>query len=320
MTGPSLDRRRFVRDASLGLASLALLPAELTALEVASMNDEPLFRISLAQWSLHKSIFSGDMHPLDFPKVATEQFGIDAIEHVNGCYGRTYEDLSYIPELKRRCADHGVRSLLIMVDGEGRLGAPDSRERAEAIDNHHKWVDAATELGCHSIRVNAFSEGAPEEQRSLVADGLRRLTEHAAKQGVNVLVENHGGLSSNGAWLAGTIAAVDHPRCGTLPDFGNFTIRPAADGDPGEVYDRYAGVRELMPFAKAVSAKSNEFDDAGNEVRTDYRRMVGIVLDAGYEGWIGIEYEGGGREADGIMLTKRLLERVRSELAAAPVD
>jgi L-ribulose-5-phosphate 3-epimerase len=180
------------------------------------------------------------------------------------------------------------------------------------VENHHKWVDAARTLGCAMIRVNAASQGTWEEQAALAADGLRRLTEHAADIGIDVVVENHGGLSSSGRWLAEVMTRVDHPRCGTLPDFGNFRIAA------GEEYDRYLGVSELMPFAKAVSAKSHDFDDDGNETRTDYRRMLRIVSDAGYSGWIGIEYEGARLpERAGIAATKRLLETVRTEMMSS---
>jgi len=196
-----------------------------------------------------------------------------------------------------------------MCDGEGNLGDPDGMGRTQAVENHYRWVEAAKYLGCHSIRVNARSQGSPEEQRELAVDGLRRLTEFAAEREINVIVENHGGISSNGEWLASVMKAVDHPRCGTLPDFGNFRIAE------GEVYDRYKGVAELMPFAKGVSAKANAFDENGNEPNTDYVRMMRIVLDAGYRGYVGIEYEGRElSEPDGIRATKRLLEKVRSQL------
>jgi sugar phosphate isomerase/epimerase len=197
-----------------------------------------------------------------------------------------------------------------MCDGEGNIGDPDNASRTTAIENHYKWVDAAVALGCHSIRVNAQSAGSPDEQRKLAADGLRRLTEHAEKQSINVIVENHGGISSNGEWLASVMVEVDHERCGTLPDFGNFIL----DWITREEYDRYKGMAELMPFAKAVSAKSHDFDKDGNETHTDYRKMLSIVLDAGYRGWIGVEYEGNDiGEFEGIIRTKDLLERIRDE-------
>jgi sugar phosphate isomerase/epimerase len=198
-----------------------------------------------------------------------------------------------------------VQNLLIMCDGLGILGDPDDKARTKAVENHHPWVEAAKRLGCHSIRVNAASKGTFEEQQKLAADGLGRLAEFAAQMDLNVIVENHGGLSSNGKWLAGVIEQVGKPNCGTLPDFGNF-----AD------YDRYQGVTELMPFAKGVSAKSHDFDAEGNETKTDYMRMLSLVTDAGYHGWVGVEYEGKTLpEDEGIKATKRLLETVRAELA-----
>ena len=269
---------------------------------------KPPFAISLAEWSLHKALFAGDVEHLDFASIARKEFGIDAVEYVNSFFKEKAEDESYLKEMKSRVDGEGVESLLIMCDGEGALGDPDSATRKTAVENHHKWVRAAKFLGCHSIRVNAQSEGSYEEQMKLAADGLRTLTEFGDEHGINVIVENHGGLSSNGEWLAGVMEKVDHPRCGTLPDFGNFKIRE------GDWYDRYKGIAELMPYAKAVSAKSNDFDSDGNEIHTDYFKMIKIVLDAGYSGYIGIEYEGQKlSEMEGISATKALLERVKDD-------
>ena len=279
------------------------------------------FKISLAQWSLHRSLYSGELNHLDFAKISKENFGIDAIEYVNSFFFEKAEDKSYLREMKNRADDYGVKSLLIMCDNEGSLGDPDNQKRQKAVENHYKWHEAAKYLGCHSIRVNAYlteslhglevgdytKTGSYENQVSLAADGLRKLTEFGANLGINTIVENHGGLSSDGAWLASVMKAVDHPMCGTLPDFGNFRI----EGD--RWYDRYKGVKELMPFAKAVSAKSHDFDSNGNETQTDFFRMMDIVIDAGYSGYVGIEYEGSGMdEMSGIKATKDLLERVKS--------
>ena len=272
----------------------------------------PLYQISLAQWSLHRAHFAGELDNLGFAHAAKHTYGIDAVEYVNQFFKDKAGDEKYLGEMKQRADDAGVRSLLIMIDGEGNLGDPDAERRLQAVRNHHPWVDAAAFLGCHSIRVNARSDASLsfEEQQKLAAEGLRLLCEHGDKRGINVIVENHGGLSSNGAWLAGVMEMVDHPRCGTLPDFGNFRIQ----GD--EWYDRYQGVDELMPYAKAVSAKTHEFDETGNEVHTDYERVMRIVLDHGYHGYVGIEYEGDSMsEEAGIRATKALLERVRDLLA-----
>jgi sugar phosphate isomerase/epimerase len=281
----------------------------------------PLFKISLAEWSLHKTIFGGQMDHLDFAKAAKNEYGIEAVEFVNQFFKDKAKDMDYLREVKTRAEGEGVRILLIMCDGEGRLGDPDAQKRTEAVENHYKWVDAAKYFGCHSIRVNAASEGSFEEQQKLAADGLRRLTEYGAQNEMNVIVENHGGLSSNGEWLTGVMKMVDHQRCGTLPDFGNFCVRfegNAWETPCAEMYDRYKGVQELMAYAKAVSAKSHEFDDSGNETQTDYNRMMKIVSDAGYRGYVGIEYEGDKlSEPDGIRATKSLLMRVHEEMTKA---
>ena len=274
---------------------------------------DPVFSISLAEWSLHRTLGRDGRDNLTFPQKA-RAFDIDAIEYVNSFFKDKARDEEYLAELNKRCREEGVTSLLIMCDGEGALGDPDEKRRKQAVENHHKWIDAAVALGCHSIRVNAQSRGSWDEQVKLAADGLGRLTEYGAAHDCNVIVENHGGLSSNGKWLAEVLAAVDNSRCGALPDFGNFRIG-MKDGKM-QVYDRYRGVDELMPFAKGVSAKSHDFDDKGEETQTDYRRMLDIVVvKHGYHGYIGIEYEGGKlSEEDGIRATKKLLEKVRTEL------
>jgi len=310
-----LERRKFLKTALILTGGLSV--PKLISCKSKSMD----FEISLAQWSLHRSLYSGELDHLDFAKISKENFGIDAIEYVNSFFFEKAEDKSYLREMKNRADDYGVKSLLIMCDNEGSLGDPDNQKRQKAVENHYKWHEAAKYLGCHSIRVNAYlteslhglevgdytKTGSYENQVSLAADGLRKLTEFGANLGINTIVENHGGLSSDGAWLASVMKAVDHPMCGTLPDFGNFRI----EGD--RWYDRYKGVKELMPFAKAVSAKSHNFDSNGNETRTDFFRMMDIVIDAGYSGYVGIEYEGSEMdEMSGIKATKDLLERVKS--------
>ncbi|MGL4553258.1 MAG: sugar phosphate isomerase/epimerase family protein [Gemmataceae bacterium] len=300
----TLDRRAF-------LAATAALVAGSRTPAAADGTKRPIFEISLAEWSLHRTLRAkgGKMTNLDFPAVAKKEYGISAVEYVNQFFKDKARDEKYLAELKKRCDDHGVKSVLIMCDGEGNLGDADEKKRGTAVENHHKWVEAAKSLGCHSVRVNAYSTGTYEEQMERAADGLRKLCEFADRHDINVIVENHGGLSSDGGWLAGTIKKVDHKRAGTLPDFGNFRL-----GKDKE-YDRYKGVKEMMPFAKGVSAKSHDFDDAGEETKTDYRKMMAIVLDAGYRGYVGIEYEGGKLSEDaGIKATKKLLEAVRAEL------
>ncbi|MFZ9046522.1 MAG: sugar phosphate isomerase/epimerase family protein [Cyclobacteriaceae bacterium] len=296
------------------------------------------FSISLAQWSLHRSIFGdsleklgwegfgkmlkenpdalyqGKIDPIDFPTVARERFGLGAIELVNTFYFSKAEDSAYLASLKQRCDDADVSVQLIMCDAEGNLGDIDQVARIQAVENHYKWVDAAKYLGCHSIRVNAAGQGTAEEVKDAAVDGLGRLAEYGKQAGIAIIVENHGGYSSNGAWLSDVIKNVGGDFCGTLPDFGNFCIRRGADGCE-EAYDRYQGVSELMPYAKGVSAKTHDFDAEGNETSTDYKKMLSIVKDAGFTGYIGVEYEGGRlSEEEGIRATIKLLESLGSSI------
>lgn len=301
------NRRQFMQSTLAAGVAIGGLP-----LASSCGAQERLFSISLAQWSLNRRLFSGDLDALDFPGFAKSNFGITAVEYVNQFFMDKAQDRAWLGDLKSRCEGEGVRSLLIMCDREGNLGDPDAAARTTAVENHYKWVEAAAFLGCHSVRVNAGSAGTWDEQRALATDGLRRLSEFAADFGLNVIVENHGGLSSNGQWLAAVISGVGLDNCGTLPDFGNFYITR----QPPDLYDRYVGVTELMPFAKGVSAKSYGFDAEGNETTIDYRRMLRIVLDAGYRGHVGVEWEGmAPGDVEGIRLTQQLLERIRDELA-----
>ncbi len=300
-----VTRRDFLAQMS---AAVGGLPFAATALRA-----DP-FRISLAEWSLHRSLFTGKIHPLDFPVVAKRDYGIDAVEYVSAFF---LPSRDFLTELKRRADGEGVRSVLIMVDNEGNLGDPDASLRKEAVARHVRWVDNAQFLGCHAIRVNARSAGAPEEQMRLVADGFRQLAEAADPKGISVIVENHGGLSSVAEWLTGVLKTANHPRLGTLPDFGNFypTNYGLPAGSAPAPYDRYKAVELMMPYAKGVSAKTHDFDASGNESEIDYERMMRLVLKAGYTGHVGIEYEGNRlSEDDGIRATKRLLERVREKL------
>lgn len=326
---PQSNRRSFLR--SLGLitvsagAGSAFLqacsgkPSEGTtqpdSTSVAAVTAPALFfKISLAEWSLHKTLFDGKMTNLDFPAKAKNDFGISAVEYVNQFFKDKAKDQAYLADLKKRCEDNGVTSVLIMCDGEGSLGDTDNKLRKEAVENHKKWVDAAKFLGCHSIRVNAFGRGTREEIAKTATDGLHSLSEFAQGVGINVIVENHGGYSSDGQWLSGVIKGTGMANCGTLPDFGNFCVR-REKGDEWEspcveMYDRYKGTAEMMPFAKGVSAKAHDFDEQGNCIETDYTKILKIVKDAGYTGHIGIEYEGSKlSEEDGIRATKALLEK-----------
>lgn len=309
-----MNRRQFLQSGALALGAAAV-PGLITGCATGGVNAPPhgqKYGVSLAEWSLHKTLFAKKLDHLDFAVAARRDYDIGAVELVNQFFKDKASDTAYLGEFLKRANSEGVRCLLIMIDGEGALGDPEASKRRKAVTNHHRWAEAAKFLGCHSIRVNAETHGVGswDDQMKRAADGLSELSEFCGKLGLNCIVENHGHLSSNGQWLAGVMRTVNRPNCGTLPDFGNFLI----DGK-NTWYDRYRGVEELMPFAKAVSAKSYDFDANGDCIETDYRRMMKIVLAAGYRGFVGIEYEGSKLpEPEGIRATKRLLERVRAEI------
>jgi sugar phosphate isomerase/epimerase len=296
-----LTRRDFLKTASIATAAIGA-PTLSFAAQPAKKGR---FAISLAEWSLHRTLFGKTITNLDFPRLAKEEFGVAGLEYVNQFFKDKAKDTAYLTELKTRAEGFGLKNVLIMIDGEGMLGAPDEAERTKAVENHKPWIDAAKFLGCHATRVNAASRGEYAEQQKLAADGLRRVGEYGAAQAISVIVENHGGLSSNGEWLAGVMKLVNMPGVGTLPDFGNFRVSQTQE------YDRYKGVAELMPYAKGVSAKSHDFDAQGNETHTDYKKMLDIVIASNYKGFIGIEYEGQKlSEPEGIKATKALLDKL----------
>jgi sugar phosphate isomerase/epimerase len=326
MTTPTTPTRRSFLKTAAALGALSTLPSLAKAAPAAK--NEP-FKISLAQWSMNRRFRklpgAEPLDTLDFAKTA-RALGFDGIEYVNQLFMDKGSDQAYLTELKTRAAGEGVKSLLIMVDREGNLGDPDDTKRAQTVQNHQRWLDAAALLGCHSIRVNAASDGklSWDEQAKLAADGLHRLCVEADKRGLWVVVENHGGLSSHGKWLVQVMQLADHKRVGILPDFGNFYT----NRERGELYNPYLGLREFMPWVKeAVSAKSYDWDTGaghfytedrreGREMILDFERLIKITVAAGYSGYIGVEYEGDKHtEADGILRTKLALEELRTRLA-----
>lgn len=300
------DRRNFIRD--LGILSAAAGISSLLPFEGFAADKKDFFQISLAQWSLHKSLFAGKLSNLDFPLKAKNEFDIHIVEYVSPFFKKKETDQAYLKELKDRTDSEGIQNHLIMIDGEGHLGDLDDKARLIAVENHYKWVDAAKFLGCKTIRVNAAGTGTAEEIKTAAIDGLGKLTEYGKKNKINIIVENHGGYSSDGNWLSSVIKGVNNPYCGTLPDFGNFRISAEKE------YDKYQGVKDLMPYAKGVSAKTHNFKEDGEEKDIDYTRMFEIIKEAKWSGIVGIEYEGSVlSEEEGIKKTKELLERVRSK-------
>lgn len=324
-------RRKFIKDTghlALGLSLLGLSACKETPKGMSEEDKKAIinadvsnmfFKISLAQWSLHRTLQQGKLDNLDFAATAKNKFGISAVEYVNQFFKDKAQDSNYLNDMKIRAMDHGVRQLLIMVDGEGNLADTDDYRRNRAVDNHYKWVDAAKILGCHSIRVNAATDSKVMEDAAKAAvHGLGKLGEYARILEMNVIVENHGGFSSNSKWLTDVLKQINESNIGTLPDFGNFCITGNPNPNVNECeqsYDRYQGVTEMMPYAFGVSAKSHNFDESGDEKHTDYMKMLKIVKDAGYNEYIGIEYEGDSlSEEEGILATKKLLIKVGKAL------
>ncbi|MDG1151014.1 MAG: TIM barrel protein [Akkermansiaceae bacterium] len=297
-----MQRRHFIHTSFAALTTAALADHHG---KHPTTTAEDLFKISLAQWSNHRALKGGKMTNMDWPEYTKKTYNILALEYVNQFFKDKANDNKYLGELNKRVSDLGMTNVLIMVDGEGHIGAGSDQKRQKTIDNHKKWVEAAKRLGCHSIRVNSHGEGNDDAEKAAnCVKGLSSLSTFAQDHQINIIVENHGGLSSNGAWMSKVLKDVGLDNCGSLPDFGNF-----------HGYDRYKGLKELMPFAKGVSAKSHEFDDKGEETKTDFTKALGIVLDHDYHGWVGVEYEGRKlSEDEGIKATKALLEKSRATL------
>ena len=307
-------RRIFIKQSLLSTGAALLAPS------LFAYNEEKRFKISLAQWSLHRTLQAGKLDHLDFPVKARNDFGIEAVEYVNGFFGgkkmnfkEAGKNQEYLNELLKRSKDAGVVNHLLMVDEEGPLALPNQKKRLKAVDNHKKWIEAAKFLGCATVRVNLHGDGDSDAKKTASIDSLSRLGAIAGTMNINVVVENHGSDSSRGVWMADVIKQVNRSNVGTLPDFGNFCIsHPWGTTQDGceEEYDRYKGVAEMLPFAKGVSAKTYDFDANGEQPLMDYKRLMDIVKKSSFEGYIGIEFEGNkGDEDDGIRKTKALLEK-----------
>jgi sugar phosphate isomerase/epimerase len=308
-------RRTFIKKSLLGAGGLIVAPS----LKLDSLKSSGL-EISLAEWSLHRALQAGKIDHLDFPSIAKNDYHISVVEYVNGFFGGSKMSFkeaavnkAYLNELLKRSKDAGVVNHLIMVDDEGPLAIPDDNERLKAVDNHKKWIEAAKFLGCLTVRVNLHGDGSSDAKKAASIDSLSRLGDFAKPMNINVVVENHGHESSNGAWVADVMKQVNRPNVGTLPDFGNFCLSQdwgSTQDECKDYYDRYQGVKELLPYAKGVSAKTYDFDTKGEQPKMDYRRLIDIVKNSGFKGYIGVEFEGNTQpEDEGIRKTKALIEK-----------
>lgn len=345
-------RRNFLRNTGLIALGGMVLPKTILKTPFtddageshSSGKDKFDFTISLAEFSFAGQLMSGKMKNIDFPARAKNEFGISVVEYVSGFFNGKHTDNNYLKELKQRCDDLGVKNNLIMVDGEN-IADLDQAKRKKAVESHYPWVDAANYLGCGMIRVNLGDtskamtgqpDEAPVPASEAASEGYLMLLEYAAKQNMAVIVENHFGNSTDIDWLVGVIKKVNMKNSGLLPDLGNFCMqrsKPVTNDIKGlmatkciKEYDRYEGVRKMMPYTKGISAKTHKFDSAGNETEIDYLKMFKIIKDGGLTGYVGIEYEGGLynmfdpsagylSDEEGIKATKTLLENVRTKLA-----
>ena len=284
---------------------------------------EKKYKHSLAQWSLHTPFQNGTLDPMNFPQIAKD-LGFEGVEYVTQLYPQV-EDAVGKPNYKEAILNlagkwlekskaAGVDNVLIMVDHAGELADPDPEKLKIAVENHKIWMDAAKLIGAHSVRANLFGELDPEKWHTLSVASLKELGAYGKEIGVNIVIENHGGWSSDADKLVAVMQEVNMDSVGVLPDFGNFCVE-RRDGDRWaspciNTYDMYDGVTKLMPFAKGVSAKSYNFDEQGNETKIDYQKMLQIVADAGYKGYIGTEYEGPLEDPkEGVTLTKTLVQK-----------
>ena len=324
------SRRNFIKKSSRGLAAAGLAAVMPSILKANAIKKEMPFKLALSQFSLASQFWTKQLDPLDFPKKTITTFDIPGLDYCSMFFADKAKDATFLKELKKRALDVGCYNLRIMVDGEGVLGDLNKVVRTKAIENHYKWIDAAATLGCPMIRVNIEGEGAPDEVAKGAMESLNALIDYGKKSNIDVIVENHVGISCNGAWLAGVMKEMNNPHCGTLADFGNFCInrtKPPTNDIAGwmqtkclDEYDRYKGIKELMPFAKGVHAKTHVFDANGNDTETDFARMISIIKASGFKGWVSVEYEGGllkmyskdEKYLDddaGVLATKKLIEK-----------
>ncbi len=317
----------------MGIAAAGVASAVPSILRAAISKKEMPFKLALSQFSLASQFWTKQLDPLDFPEKTIKTYGITGLDYCSMFFANKAKDTDFLNQLKKRSAENGCYNLRIMVDGEGVLGDLNQETRTKAVENHYKWIDAAATLGCPMIRVNVEGEGDPAEVSKAAIESLNTLIDYGKKSNIDVIVENHIGISCNGGWLANVMKEMNNPHCGTLADFGNFCInrtKPATNDIAGwmktkclEEYDRYKGIQELMPYAKGVHAKTHVFDASGNDTETDFSRMFKIIIDSGFKGWVSIEYEGGllkmyakdDKYLDndgGILATKKLIDKVVS--------
>ena len=329
------DRRKFIQTSIALSIGIPLISQNLWA-NLQSLNNR--IKISLQCVSFANTLMNGKMSILEFPRIVREDFNIEGAEYWNIPLIQKRRDSKFIKELNKRTSDYGLKNTLMLVDlydlktrESKSICDKDSKRRNEAIEDHKEWIDVAKSIGCSSIRVNLWSEGMnASEVKNISEEALSKLLEYSSTQDMSIVIENHGGFTSDAGWLVDLMKSINHSKLGTLPDFGtlNFCIEKA-QAKEGEMYssnclnqyNKYKGVEEMLPYAKGISAKSISFDSNGEEINTDFERMIKLIKSSSFEGFMAIEYEGalmqmfGGDPLDylspnqGVLATKRLIEK-----------
>ena len=326
------SRRKFLKN-TFSVYSTTLLAPNLFANNI----DKSKLDIGLQMYSFAPLIMQGKFDLLGFPDLVKNTYGINGAEYWSIPFMGRENDKDFLNDIKRRSDDNGVDNLIILVDdidiktmqSGPSLASSNKNDRDTAIDYHKKWIDVAKEIGCHSIRVNLKSDESDNKKiLDNSSESISRLIEFSKQDNISIVIENHGGITADADWLVSLIKNVDNKYVGTLPDFGDYNFcvdRGALNFDDiGKVcknqYDKYLGVKKLMPYAKGVSAKSHEFGKDGEELSTNYSRMIKIISESNYKGYITIEYEGammgmfGGEGTylnphEGILATKKLINK-----------
>ncbi len=271
--------------------------------------------IGLSTWSLHRHMgpikrqvvtdtgekhewteeYPEDVSLLDFAGFARKEYGLTHLELIQMSFPST--EASYLKKLRSavEAAEAVIENVPIDVGDICEL-APE--RRAEHVRNIKSWMDVAAAIGSRAVRVNTGPSREGSDALALAVESCKRLAEHADKLGLNVLIENHGGISSDPQLLKQLIESVSTERMGACPDFGGF-----------DEAIRYDGLQKIMPLAKLVHAKSYAFDEHGEETAIDYARCMQIVKNSGFSGVLSIEYEGDGNASEGIKKTKELILR-----------
>lgn len=295
-------------------------------------------RISLSQWSFHRAILGSSMEDYaTFTKLLhskpervlqghldsrdilniANSLGIKKVDLVNVLFFGHAMDKPWLNEFIAKAKSFNTSFQVLMCDQAGNLGASSQLARKQSINAHIVWLETAVYLGCKQLRVNAIGDGSYLSQLRQCADSLSKLGAIAESMGIELLVENHGYASNNGAWLAMLIEETNHDNVKVFADFDNFFMG-GWDLSPERRYDRIQGLLDLAPFTAGVSAKSHDFGALGDETTIDFRKCIAIFEENGFDGLYSAEYEGDRiSELEGAISTVRLTSSILDSIDAS---